>query len=87
MGGGGGGGRERGTRPPLSEFSGVNQNTFKTTRTWMNVWKSLAESKGFNAKASTTTLSNTKVNNWTNVSRASLPKFAKAMAPITSQAA
>ncbi len=53
----------------------------------MNVWKSLAESKGFNAKASTTTLSNTKVNNWTNVSRASLPKFAKAMAPITSQAA
>ena len=33
------------------------------------------------ARASTTTLSSTKLKNWTNVSRASLPKFAKTMAP------
>ena len=26
----------------------VNKNTVKTTKTWMNVWKSWAESKGFN---------------------------------------
>ena len=26
----------------------VNKNTVKTTKTWMNVWKSLAESKGVN---------------------------------------
>ena len=26
----------------------VNKNTVKTTKTWMNVWKSWAESKGLN---------------------------------------
>ena len=26
----------------------VNKNIVKTTKTWMNVWKSWAESKGFN---------------------------------------
>ena len=26
----------------------VNKNTIKTTKTWMNVWKSWAESNGFN---------------------------------------
>ena len=26
----------------------VNKNTVKTTKTWMNVWKSWTESKGFN---------------------------------------
>ena len=26
----------------------VNKNTVKTTKTWMNVWKWWAESKGFN---------------------------------------
>ena len=43
----------------------VNKNTSKTARTWMNVWKSWA---------STAMLSNTKLKNWTNVSRGSLPK-------------
>ena len=31
----------------LSEKA-VNKNTVKTTKTWMNVWKSWAESKGLN---------------------------------------
>ena len=26
----------------------VNKNTVKTTKTWMNVWKSWTESKGLN---------------------------------------
>ena len=26
----------------------VNKNTVKSTKTWMNVWKSWAESKGLN---------------------------------------
>ena len=26
----------------------VNKNTVETTKTWMNVWKSWAESKGLN---------------------------------------
>ena len=26
----------------------VNKNTVKTTKTWMIIWKSWAESKGFN---------------------------------------
>jgi len=56
----------------------VNKNTLKTTKTWMNVWKSGAESK---------TLSDTKLKNWLNVSRDSLPKFAKAMAPTMSRTA
>jgi len=62
----------------------VNRNTVKTTKTWMNVRKSWAESKGL---ILTMTLSNTKLKNWMNVSRDSLPKFAKAMAPTMSRTA
>ena len=51
----------------------VNKNTVKT--------------RGQKARATTTTLLNTKLKSWTNVSRASLPKFAKAMAPTMSRAA
>ena len=60
----------------------VNKNTVKTTKTWMNVWKSWAESKVL-----TMTFSNTKLSNGMNVSRDSLLKFAKAMAPTMSRTA
>ena len=38
--------------------------------------------RGLKARVSTATLSDTMLKNWTNVSRASLPKFAKAMAAL-----
>ena len=55
----------------------VNVNTVKTTKTWINVWKSKQE-----ARVLMTTLSNTKLQNWTNVSCDSLSKFEKVIAPI-----
>lgn len=60
----------------------VNKNTVKTTKTWMNVWKSWAGSKSLNND-----IVKMKLKNWTNASLDSLPKFAKAMAPIMSRTA
>ena len=59
----------------------VNKNTVKSTKTWMNVWKSWAESKGLSddiVKREAKEL---------DVSRDSLPYFAKAMAPTMSRTA
>ena len=60
----------------------VNKNTVKTTNTWMNVWKSWAESKGFNDD-----IVKYEAKELDECFSQFLPKFAKAMAPSTSRTA
>ena len=58
----------------------VNKNTVKTSKAWMNVWKSWAESNGLNDDIDEYEAKELYE------SRDFLPKFLKAMAPIMSWA-
>ena len=61
----------------------VNKNTVEITKAWMNVWKSWAESKG----GVNDDIVKYEVKELDDGSRASLSKFAKAMALTTSRTA